>query len=132
MASGAGGRLERRHGRLPVVNGGPYQNCHHGLLPSFPGFRPYEDAHSHHMLTYGATVHFIVPELDARMTYAYLRYAADLLGWSRSPAAVPQWEAAPKEEIALRLATVIGPAEELFWRGLFQGQLADAVSPALT
>ena len=45
--------------------GGRIINLHHGLLPSFPGFRPYEDAHSHHMLTYGATVHFIVPELDA-------------------------------------------------------------------
>ncbi|HUG90671.1 MAG TPA: formyltransferase family protein [Planctomycetaceae bacterium] len=45
--------------------GGRIINLHHGLLPSFPGFRPYEDAHSHHMLTFGATVHFIVPELDA-------------------------------------------------------------------
>lgn len=45
--------------------GGRIINLHHGLLPSFPGFRPYEDAYSHSMLTYGATVHFIVPELDA-------------------------------------------------------------------
>ncbi|MDG1895015.1 MAG: formyltransferase family protein [Fuerstiella sp.] len=45
--------------------GGRIINLHHGLLPSFPGFRPYEDAHQHHMLCYGATVHFIVPELDA-------------------------------------------------------------------
>ncbi len=45
--------------------GGRIINLHHGLLPSFPGFRPYHDAYSHHMLTYGATVHFIVPELDA-------------------------------------------------------------------
>ena len=45
--------------------GGRIVNLHHGLLPSFPGFRPYEDAFSHSMLTYGATVHFIVPELDA-------------------------------------------------------------------
>ncbi|REJ93257.1 MAG: formyltetrahydrofolate deformylase [Planctomycetota bacterium] len=45
--------------------GGRIINLHHGLLPSFPGFRPYHDAHSRHMLTYGATVHFIVPELDA-------------------------------------------------------------------
>jgi len=29
----------------------------------------------------------------------------------------------PRPEIALRLATVIGPAEELFWRGLVQGSL---------
>ena len=29
-------------------------------------------------------------------------------------------QAAPKDEIALRLATVIAPAEELFWRGFVQ------------
>jgi uncharacterized protein len=29
----------------------------------------------------------------------------------------------PKEEIATRLATIIGPAEELFWRGLVQEAL---------
>ena len=29
-------------------------------------------------------------------------------------------EVRPKEEIAVRLATVIGPAEELFWRGWLQ------------
>lgn len=46
-------------------SGGRIINLHHGLLPPFPGFRPYHDAYTHHMLTYGATVHFIVPELDA-------------------------------------------------------------------
>jgi formyltetrahydrofolate deformylase len=45
--------------------GGRILNLHHGLLPAFPGARPYHDAYSHRMLTYGATVHFIVPELDA-------------------------------------------------------------------
>jgi len=45
--------------------GGRILNLHHGLLPSFPGFRPYQDAYGHRMLTFGATVHFIVPELDA-------------------------------------------------------------------
>ena len=30
----------------------------------------------------------------------------------------------PKEEIAARLGTVVGPAEELFWRGLVQEALA--------
>ena len=29
----------------------------------------------------------------------------------------------PKEEIAARLATIVGPAEELFWRGLIQAAL---------
>ncbi|MAT69030.1 MAG: formyltetrahydrofolate deformylase [Planctomycetaceae bacterium] len=45
--------------------GGRIINLHHGLLPSFPGLRPYHDAYAARMLTYGATCHFIVPELDA-------------------------------------------------------------------
>jgi len=45
--------------------GGRIINLHHGLLPSFPGVRPYHDAFACRMLTYGATCHFIVPELDA-------------------------------------------------------------------
>ena len=45
--------------------GGRIINLHHGLLPSFPGMRPYHDAFACRMLTYGATCHFIVPELDA-------------------------------------------------------------------
>ncbi len=45
--------------------GGRILNLHHGLLPSFPGIRPYHDAFAARMLTFGATCHFIVPELDA-------------------------------------------------------------------
>jgi formyltetrahydrofolate deformylase len=45
--------------------GGRIINLHHGLLPSFPGLRPYQDAYAGRMLTYGATCHFIVPDLDA-------------------------------------------------------------------
>ena len=45
--------------------GGRIINLHHGLLPGFPGFRPYHDAYNGRMLTYGATCHFIIPELDA-------------------------------------------------------------------
>ena len=45
--------------------GGRIINLHHGLLPAFPGAHPYSDAFGHRMLTYGATAHFIVPELDA-------------------------------------------------------------------
>jgi len=45
--------------------GGRIINLHHGLLPSFPGLRPYQDAFAGRMLTYGSTCHFIVPELDA-------------------------------------------------------------------
>ncbi|MDP9266278.1 MAG: CPBP family intramembrane metalloprotease [Chloroflexota bacterium] len=36
----------------------------------------------------------------------------------------------PRPEIALRLAAVIGPAEELFWRGLLQRALCARVGPA--
>ncbi|HKD36051.1 MAG TPA: formyltransferase family protein [Pirellulales bacterium] len=45
--------------------GGRIVNLHHGLLPSFPGMRPYHEAYAVRMLTFGATCHFIVPELDA-------------------------------------------------------------------
>ena len=45
--------------------GGRIINLHHGLLPGFPGMRPYDDAYAARMLVFGATCHFIVPELDA-------------------------------------------------------------------
>ncbi|MCO8122401.1 formyltetrahydrofolate deformylase [Stieleria sp. TO1_6] len=45
--------------------GGRIINLHHGLLPGFPGFRPYHNAFSARMLSYGATCHFIIPDLDA-------------------------------------------------------------------
>ncbi|MBX2810665.1 MAG: hypothetical protein KTR25_02600 [Myxococcales bacterium] len=45
--------------------GGRIINLHHGLLPGFPGFRPYHAAYAARMLTFGATCHFIIPELDA-------------------------------------------------------------------
>lgn len=35
----------------------------------------------------------------------------------------------PKGEIAARLAAVIGPAEELYWRGLVQAELARRLGP---
>jgi murein L,D-transpeptidase YcbB/YkuD len=50
-----------------------------------------------------------VPEVDAKMTYAYLRYAADLLGWTRSPRDVHRnWLTDAKEEdLAARLSDAI-------------------------
>ncbi len=51
--------------------GGRIINLHHGLLPSFPGMRPYHAAFASNMLTYGATCHFIVPELDAGNQIVY-------------------------------------------------------------
>ena len=50
-----------------------------------------------------------VPELDLKMTYAYLQYAADLLGWTHSPREVHEnWLAdAKKEDLAARLTQAI-------------------------
>lgn len=45
--------------------GGRIINLHHGLLPSFPGMRAYNAAYAANMLTFGATCHYVVPELDA-------------------------------------------------------------------
>ncbi|MBO6577366.1 MAG: hypothetical protein JJ896_18165 [Rhodothermales bacterium] len=51
--------------------GGRIINLHHGLLPGFPGIRPYHAAFASNMLTFGATCHFIVPELDAGNQIVY-------------------------------------------------------------
>src|SRR5437868_6332265 len=51
--------------------GGRIINLHHGLLPSFPGIHPYQEAYASRMLTYGATCHFIVPDLDAGCQIIY-------------------------------------------------------------
>jgi murein L,D-transpeptidase YcbB/YkuD len=50
-----------------------------------------------------------VPELDAKMTYAYLQYAADLLGWTHSAREVHEnWlSASKKEDLAARLTDAI-------------------------
>jgi murein L,D-transpeptidase YcbB/YkuD len=84
-----------------------------------------------------------VPELDARMTYAYLRYAADLLGWThRAKDVHPNWLEAPKEvDLAARLAAAIdghdirGSLEELApthaqYQGLQAALAADAAAPS--
>jgi murein L,D-transpeptidase YcbB/YkuD len=50
-----------------------------------------------------------VPELDAKLTYAYLRYAADLIGWSTSPKEISRnWLTGRKDEdLAARLSDAI-------------------------
>jgi murein L,D-transpeptidase YcbB/YkuD len=50
-----------------------------------------------------------VPELDVKMTYAYLQYAADLLGWRHSPRDVHRnWlTEAKREDLAARLADAV-------------------------
>ena len=50
-----------------------------------------------------------IPDLDARLTFAYLHYAADLLGWTSSPRAVdPNWRTTPgKDDLAARLSAAL-------------------------
>lgn len=50
-----------------------------------------------------------IPELDTRLTYAYLRYAADLLGWSPRPNEIYRnWIAAPnKVDLVEKLSTAV-------------------------
>jgi murein L,D-transpeptidase YcbB/YkuD len=50
-----------------------------------------------------------VPELDAQLTYGYLLYAADLIGWSTSPVEISRtWRIQPrKDDLAKRLADAI-------------------------
>jgi murein L,D-transpeptidase YcbB/YkuD len=50
-----------------------------------------------------------IPELDTRLTYAYLRYAADLLGWSLNPRSIyTDWLPAPnKVDLAEQLKKAV-------------------------
>jgi len=50
-----------------------------------------------------------IPEMDAKMTFAYLQYAAQLLGWDGNPKALfKDWEFAPKQEdLAARLSDAV-------------------------
>jgi len=43
--------------------GGRIVNLHPGLLPPVPGANPYREAASRRMLVFGATVHFVSPDL---------------------------------------------------------------------
>jgi murein L,D-transpeptidase YcbB/YkuD len=54
-----------------------------------------------------------VPELDTKLTYAYLRYAADLIGWSTSPADISRnWLVASKEEdLGARLSDAVASGQ---------------------
>jgi formyltetrahydrofolate deformylase len=45
--------------------GCPVINIHHGFLPSFPGERPYHQAHERGVKLIGATAHYATEELDA-------------------------------------------------------------------
>src|SRR5258706_11327873 len=50
-----------------------------------------------------------VPEIDVRLTYAFLQYAADLLGWPGDPQAIyAQWVVNPRQDdLVSRLRTAL-------------------------
>jgi murein L,D-transpeptidase YcbB/YkuD len=54
-----------------------------------------------------------IPELDAKMTYAFLLYSADLLGWNANPRDIdPNWLSSPKQEdLPARLSAAIAAHE---------------------
>ena len=83
----------------------------HGLDPSAYGVEDFEALREASQTRFSGTRFPVeaVPELDAKMTYAYLRHAADLLGWTRSARAVHRdWQAAPKkEDLAARLTDAL-------------------------
>lgn len=83
----------------------------HGLRPADYGVEHFEQLRDASQEKYQGTRFepAMVPELDARMTYAYLRYAADLLAWGAKPRAVyVNWLVDPKkEDLAARLEAAI-------------------------
>ena len=83
----------------------------HGLDPDAYGFAEFEALREQSQDKWSGTRFPVerVPEMDARMTYAYLRYAADLLGWTRSPRQVHRnWLTDAKEEdLAARLTDAV-------------------------
>ena len=83
----------------------------HGLDPSRYGVEDFESVREQSQTKLRGTQFPVerVPELDAMMTYAYLRYAADLLGWTHSPREVHRnWLTdSKKEDLAARLTDAI-------------------------
>jgi murein L,D-transpeptidase YcbB/YkuD len=83
----------------------------HGLDPAVYPFAEFEQLREQSQTKVHGTRFPVerIPEMDAKMTYAYLRYAADLLGWTRSPRQVHRnWLTDAKEEdLAARLTDAI-------------------------
>jgi murein L,D-transpeptidase YcbB/YkuD len=81
----------------------------HGLDPERYGVRGFQQAISTSDQNKQRYEVAKIPELDARLTYAYLKYAADLLGWSLNPTQIfANWIAAPnKVDLAAQLNTAV-------------------------
>jgi murein L,D-transpeptidase YcbB/YkuD len=87
----------------------------HGLDPARYGVAEFEQLREESQSKTAGTKFPVerVPELDAKMTFAYLRYAADLLGWDENPKAIyNNWiVTTKKEDLAARLAAAVQKGE---------------------
>ena len=72
----------------------------HGLDPGHYPIEDFESLHAQSQTRMGTRFDVTaVPELDAKLTYGYLRYAADLLGWSSNPRHISRnWLIDPKDD----------------------------------
>ena len=117
----------------------------HGLDPDAYHVRDFEQIRDRSQTKYEGTrfAENEVPELDARMTYAYLRYAADLLAWGAQPRQVyvnwlvdsKQDDLAAHLESAIRQGTVRDSLEALApthpqYRGLQAALVREMANPS--
>ncbi|HVZ22271.1 MAG TPA: L,D-transpeptidase family protein [Vicinamibacterales bacterium] len=97
----------------------------HGLDPLRYGLKDFAAARAQATDKAG-TLRFAidaVPPMDARMTYAYLQYAADLLGWTHNPRDVYEnWRTEPqRDDLAARLDDAVSTGRV--------GETLDALAP---
>lgn len=84
----------------------------HGLDPTRYGLADFEKALALARTGTGGTLfdQEVVPEFDAKLTYAWMQYAADLLGWTGDPRKIyADWVVRPdREDLAARLTAALG------------------------
>lgn len=87
----------------------------HGLDPDDYGVAEFERLRDESQRRFRGTQFdpAVVPELDAKLTFAYLHYAADLLAWgARARQVYANWLVEPKEEdLAARLASALASGD---------------------
>jgi murein L,D-transpeptidase YcbB/YkuD len=100
---------DRASPRLAALVQALRQSENHGLDPARYGTDRFQQAIAAADQTKQRYDLAAVPELDARLTYAYMRYAADLLGWSVNPRQIySNWIAAPNNtDLAAQLSKAV-------------------------
>jgi murein L,D-transpeptidase YcbB/YkuD len=85
----------------------------HGLAPTRYGLDRFQQFVASAQENKGRYDVARIPEIDTRLTYAYLQYAADLLGWSGDPKAIyVNWvRASNKMDLAQQLAKAMSSNE---------------------